>query len=128
MDDLGMNLNYSSDNSIVISGNGLVGKIPMKILGATQSIEQNLQLNLWHACWIPHPTAVRETTGKTIGYQLHQSGHRWYMVKDLDIPRETMLTTKQKLKEKLKKFKTLFGRGPGKLDIKPIDIELKPGT
>ena len=40
-----MNLNYS-DNSIVISGNGLVGKIPMEILGATQSIEKKLQLNL----------------------------------------------------------------------------------
>ena len=40
-----------------------------------------------------------------------------------------MLTTKRKLKEKLKKFKILFGGGPGgKLDIKPINIELKPGT
>ena len=130
MDDLGMNLNSSSDNSIVISGDGLVGNIPMKVLGATQIFEQNLQLNLWHACWISHPTAGRETTGKTIiGCQLHQSGHWWYMVKYLDISREIMLTTKRKLKEKLKKFKILFGGGPGgKLDIKPINIELKPGT
>ena len=46
MDDLGINLNSSSDNSIVISGDGLVGNIPMKVLGATQIFEQNLQLNL----------------------------------------------------------------------------------
>ena len=46
------------------------------------------------------------------------------MVKDLDVP----LEMKRKLTAKLKKFKTLFGGGLGKLDIEPIDIELKPGT
>jgi hypothetical protein len=38
MNDLGINLNYS-DNSIVIKNDGIVDKIPMKTLGATQNIE-----------------------------------------------------------------------------------------
>ena len=36
--------------------------------------------------------------------------------------------TKKKLKQTLNKFPTLFGGGLGLLDIKPVDIELKPGS
>ena len=46
------------------------------------------------------------------------------MVKALDIPRET----KRKLTAKLKKFKTLFRGGLGKLDIEPIDFKLMPSS
>ena len=44
------------------------------------------------------------------------------MVNELDIPRET----KRKLTASLKRFKKLFGGGLGKLDINPINIQLKP--
>ena len=46
------------------------------------------------------------------------------MVSKLDVPRDT----KRKLAKSLKKFNTLFGGGLGKLDMEPIDIELKEGT
>ena len=46
------------------------------------------------------------------------------MVNNLDIKRDT----KRKLTKTLKKFSTLFGGGLGKVDMKPIDIELKEGT
>ena len=46
------------------------------------------------------------------------------MVNDLDIAK----ATKTKLKQTLNKFPTLFGGGLGLLDIKPVDIELRPGS
>lgn len=46
------------------------------------------------------------------------------MVNDLDIAK----ATKKKLKQTLNKFPTLFGGGLGLLDIKPVDIELRPGS
>ena len=46
------------------------------------------------------------------------------MVNGLDIAKAS--TTK--LKQTLNKFPTLFGGGLGLLDIKPVDIELKPGS
>ena len=46
------------------------------------------------------------------------------MVNGLDIAKPT----KSKLKQTLNKFPTLFGGGLGLLDIKPVDIELKPGS
>ena len=46
------------------------------------------------------------------------------MVNGLDIAK----VTKAKLKQTLNKFPTLFGVGLGLLDIKPVDIELKPGS
>ena len=45
------------------------------------------------------------------------------MVNDLDIAK----ATKKKLKQTLQ-FSTLFGGGLGLLDIKPVDIELRPGS
>ena len=46
------------------------------------------------------------------------------MVNDLDIAK----ATKTKLKQTLNKFPTLFGGGLGLLNIKPVDIELRPGS
>ena len=46
------------------------------------------------------------------------------MVNDLDVAKET----KQKLKQTLKKYPTLFGGGLGTLDMKPVEIELQPNA
>ena len=46
------------------------------------------------------------------------------MVDNLDINK----TSKTKLKTALKKFKTLFGGGLGKLNMEPINIKLKPNS
>merc|ERR1712086_875346 len=46
------------------------------------------------------------------------------MVNGLDITK----ASKTKLKHTLNKFPTLFGGGLGLLDIKPVDIDLKPGS
>ena len=46
------------------------------------------------------------------------------MVNDLDIAK----ASKAKLKQTLNKFPTLFGGGLGLLDIRPVDIELQPGS
>ena len=45
------------------------------------------------------------------------------MVQDLDIARDS----KRKLKSSLNKYKTLFGRGLGKLDIEPVDFKIHSG-
>ena len=47
-----------------------------------------------------------------------------HIVDDLDIAK----ATKQKLKQTLKKYPILFGGGLGTLDMRPMDIELKPDT
>ena len=46
------------------------------------------------------------------------------MVNGLDIAK----ATKAKLKQTINKFPTVFGGGFGLLDVKPVDIELKPGS
>ena len=94
----------------------------MKTLGATQNIET---CNLIYDLHVNSPILQMEE--KRQGKLLDANYTKVDiddMVKDLDVPRET----KRKLTAKLKKFKTLFGGGLGKLDIEPINIELKPGT
>ena len=46
------------------------------------------------------------------------------MVSDLDISKETKL----KLKQTLKKYPTLFGRGLGTIDMRLVEIELIPDS
>ena len=46
------------------------------------------------------------------------------MVNGLDIAK----ASKAKLKQTLNKFPTLFGGGLDLLDIRPVDIELQPGS
>ena len=46
------------------------------------------------------------------------------MVEKLDVKRDI----KRKLSKTLKQFKTLFGGGFGKVDTKPINLEIKEGT
>ena len=46
------------------------------------------------------------------------------MVEKLDVKRDI----KRKLSKTLKQFKTLFGGGLGKVNTKPIDLEIKEGT
>ena len=121
MNDLGINLNYS-DNAIVIKNKDIYDSISMKTLGATQNIQT---CNLIYDLHVDSP--ILQTEEKRQGKLLDANYTKVDiddMVKDLDVPRET----KRKLTAKLKKFKTLFGGGLGKLDIEPIDIELKPGT
>ena len=94
----------------------------METLGATQNIET---CNLIYDLQVDSP--ILQTKGKRQRKLLDANYTKIDiddMVKALDIPRET----KWKLTAKLKKFKTLFGEGLGKLDIELIDIELKPGT
>ena len=108
MDDLGIDLNYS-DNSIVIKSDGIVNKIPMKTLGATQNIETcNLIYNIHVDSLILQKEEKRQGKLLDANYTKVDIND---MVKALDIPKES----KRKLTEKLKKFFTLFGGGLGTL-------------
>ena len=94
----------------------------MKSLGATQDIQT---CNLIYDLHVDAP--IVQTEEKRQGKLLDANYTRVNindMVKDLDVPRET----KRKLTAKLKKFKTLFGGGLGKLDIEPIDFKLMPSS
>ena len=119
MNDLNIDLLYS-ESSIRIGQEGNYDRIPMKRLGTTSDLNACSMIYDMH---IEPPILQQEE--KRQGKLLDANYSKVDiddMVNELDIPRET----KRKLTATLKRFKKLFGGGLGKLDIDPIDIQLKP--
>ena len=86
VDDLDIDLNYS-DNSIVIKNHGIINKIPMETLGATQDIEI---CTLIYYMYVESPILQQEDKRQGKLLDAHYTKVNIDdMVKALDISRDT---------------------------------------
>ena len=122
--ELGIDLLFSEERIILGNPNNPFdyNSIPMKILGILRdNITCSMIYDLHITSLILQQEEYQQTRILDSNYSKVDIDN---MVNGLDIAKASIT----KLKQTLNKFPTLFGGGLGLLDIRPVDIELQPGS